>query len=189
MAPLLFVVFHAYLLLNLKLLADNVERYNELVRGAKHRVLLAIDIGVLWLFWPHVVLSKARRNLVSLGRVAALALGLLVIGFSTLIATFPGERMAKNRLADAKLIYARHERSNVVRYEYTSLHDWLFAGSTDEIMQRSTSRLSNKLVLNGWSPAASGLGAQANYQLNLRGRDLRGADLSRAHLEGSGRTP
>jgi uncharacterized protein YjbI with pentapeptide repeats len=34
-APLLFVIFHAYLLLNLKLLADNVERYNDLVQSAR----------------------------------------------------------------------------------------------------------------------------------------------------------
>jgi hypothetical protein len=34
-APLLFLIFHAYLLLNLRLLVDNVRRYNEVVDAAK----------------------------------------------------------------------------------------------------------------------------------------------------------
>jgi uncharacterized protein YjbI with pentapeptide repeats len=34
-APLLFVIFHAYLLLNLKLLADTLERYDNLVKSAR----------------------------------------------------------------------------------------------------------------------------------------------------------
>ena len=34
-APLLFLIFHAYLLLNLRLLVDNVRRYNEVVDAAQ----------------------------------------------------------------------------------------------------------------------------------------------------------
>jgi hypothetical protein len=34
-SPLLFVVFHASLLLTLKLLADNIDRYNDVVKAER----------------------------------------------------------------------------------------------------------------------------------------------------------
>ena len=56
-APLLFLIFHAYLLLNLRLLVDNVLRFNEMLEGAtmrsgshklRKRNRLAINTETTW---------------------------------------------------------------------------------------------------------------------------------------------
>jgi hypothetical protein len=67
-APLLFLIFHAYLLLNLRLLVDNVRRYNEMVESARLKPEQDDSFRLLLTNFPFVQLlagtSDSRNGLV-----------------------------------------------------------------------------------------------------------------------------
>lgn len=67
-APILFIIFHAYLLLNLRLLVDNVKRYNRMVESAGLSETESDSFRLLLTNFPFVQLlagtSDARRGLV-----------------------------------------------------------------------------------------------------------------------------
>lgn len=67
-APLLFLIFHAYLLLNLRLLVDNVLRYNTMVESARLKPQEEDSFRLLLTNFPFVQLlagsSDTRRGLV-----------------------------------------------------------------------------------------------------------------------------
>jgi hypothetical protein len=61
-APLLFLIFHAYLLLNLRLLVDNVLRFNQMLEGAKLTPEEQDSFRLLLSNFPFVQLLAGTRD-------------------------------------------------------------------------------------------------------------------------------
>jgi hypothetical protein len=61
-APLLFLIFHAYLLLNLRLLVDNVTRFNQMLEAAKLTPEEQDSFRLLLSNFPFVQLLAGTRD-------------------------------------------------------------------------------------------------------------------------------
>ena len=238
-APVLFLIFHVYLLLHLKLMADKVRRYSDLVdeaeltkiaenhirlqlpdfdfvqflagphKGRKtewllisiawitvvigplvlllltqlqflpyhlawvtwaQRVIIVLDIGVLWWFWPDILprVGVGSGRLLA-RRIVATIVSTAFIGFSIAIATFPGDAVYENWIArniqipeapvskgSAPALPAPHivkllKEQLLAQYPgrpqptTVSLTKYLFEGTTDEL--KPPGWFSNSLVL------------------------------------------
>ena len=147
--------------------------HHEQVAWAQ-RVLLAIDLAVIWAFWDRVrgqddpILGGV---LTPVWKTVGLALTLCVALFSVLVATYPGEWADDHR---------RRVLSDVTGWN--PLHDWLFAGEVNEVSGKPRSLFSNRLVLTDQSFVDSEKLDKVEVSRPFRGRDLRGAVLNRADL-------
>ena len=147
--------------------------HHEQVAWAQ-RVLLAIDLAVIWAFWDRVrgqddpILGGV---LTPVWKTVGSALTLCVALFSVLVATYPGEWADDHR---------RRVLSDVTGWN--PLHDWLFAGEVDEVSGKPRSLFSNRLVLTDQSFVDSEKLDKAEVSRSVRGRDLRGAVLNQADL-------
>jgi uncharacterized protein YjbI with pentapeptide repeats len=277
-SPFLFLVFHLYLLLNLKLLADKAAGFNQvlerrsrndqairpreddvrlllpnviflqLVGGPAssrqgwfsfllrliiwttiaagpillflvieikflpyhdtlvtwwHRLLLTIDIILVWCFWPLIRLP-AQKYYGSKLSIVWFCVAAAIIIFVVLIATFPGEIQDRNVLATAEWIPIHKSKKTVKSDWYqpqaenlfvprrlydlpgwhlTSLYSVLFLGNVNSVDGRRDSVWSNTLVLPDFKLSQ---GTKSREEtLSLRGRNLHGAVLSRADLKGA----
>jgi hypothetical protein len=161
------------------------------------RVVIVVDVTLLWLLWPAVLNGRSklmwrleRRRpgwlgvLTLTGRyVGGIAACMIPIWFAFTAATFPGEWLDKR-----------------VRIS-TSFRDLLFNGEVDGVTRRRKSLFSNTLVLPGFDALeAAKIDDQkkldsVNHAWSLRGRhleqaafdeaDLRKVDLTGAYLEGA----
>jgi uncharacterized protein YjbI with pentapeptide repeats len=267
-APLLFLIFHAYLLLNLRLLVDNVRRYNEMVDAAKlerkqddsfrllltnfpfvqllagtsdsrrglvgwvlraivwitvvlapvlllllmqlqflpyhhhwvawvQRTTIVADLILLWLFWPGIMLAGNRgRVRVLVSRASGAILTALVVIFSMLIATFPGEFHDQNIVATAVWVPTALDiaasRDEDVAAERggrvqallgpKSIYELLFLGNANEVTGSRESFWSNTLVLPDQDFVDDEQLDKVERTISLRGRDLRKAVLVRGDL-------
>jgi hypothetical protein len=147
--------------------------HHEQVAWAQ-RVLLAIDLAVIWAFWDRVrgqddpILGGV---LTPVWKTVGLALTLCVALFSVLVATYPGEWADDHR---------RRVLSDVTGWN--PLHDWLFAGEVNEVSGKPRSLFSNRLVPTDQSFVDSEKLDKVEVSRPFRGRDLRGAVLNRADL-------
>jgi uncharacterized protein YjbI with pentapeptide repeats len=142
-----------------------------------HRVVLLVDIGLLWWLWGKILSGHAvgdRRRPSSVSRAIGAVLSFLVVAFSVMVVTFPGEGQEDLLATWPEWMVASHE--------------WLFSGPVDDTTRRRTSLFSNTLVLPGFN-IYEGLGIDDpekakwhDFVFRARGRDLRGAIFDLASL-------
>jgi uncharacterized protein YjbI with pentapeptide repeats len=169
-----------------------------------HRIVLLVDLVLLWTLWPVMVDSGKEIWSLRRGRLALLAGSCAALFVSVVLATFPGEWMEENfgfewippnRLT--AWLGAQNDQDQPV---WTSFHDLLFAGQYDPRTQRRRSPFSNTLVLPDFdvlsaatmkdSDLASAKQTIARKRGHFekaifRGADLRKINLENAHLEGA----
>jgi uncharacterized protein YjbI with pentapeptide repeats len=146
--------------------------YHDSFRTWSHRVVLLLDIGLLWWLWGRIISGHAigdRRQISFLWRTIASVSSLLVVFFSVMVVTFPGEWQED--------FLAKWDQP-----KWTAApHDWLFNGPVDQPTRRRTSLFSSTLVLPGLN-VYEGLGIDDpdkakwhDFVFRARGRDLKGA--------------
>jgi uncharacterized protein YjbI with pentapeptide repeats len=152
-----------------------------------HRIVLLLDMALLWWLWPNILSGHAvgeRRRLSSTASAVALAVSFGVFLFSWTAATFPGELLEVPWPEGAVF-----ENSNeLLRPTTVSLHDWVFNSTVDPTTRRRRLPLSSTLVLTGLN-VYEGLGIDdpekikgREFVFRARGRDLKGAILDLAIL-------
>jgi hypothetical protein len=156
-----------------------------------HRGVLVVDLALLWGLWGWIFRGHAERgrsetpaNLLQIG----LLLTFVVVFFSWIVATFPGEPQES--------FLAKWDQP---KWTVTP-HNWLFGGPVDQTTRRRTSLFSSTLVLPGLN-TYEGLGVDDPNKtkwhdvFQARGRILSGAildfavmprvDFTRAQLQGA----
>jgi hypothetical protein len=246
LAPLLFLLTHAYTLVHLVLVANRVTQFNEELRASREdpalwrrqlpsnvfvqflgapeqdrygpfglllaailwvtlviapialflllqiqflpyhsrwitwtsRIVLTLDLGLLWWLWRDILRSRARgADARSWKRVAKATAGAVltpaIILFACGVATLPGEWQ---------------EAHAPGRSAFASLRERLFDGEVDPVTWTRRSPFSNTLVLP-WFNIYEALVIDdpkktewKDYMINLRGRDLQNAVLYAAFL-------
>ncbi|QOZ23463.1 pentapeptide repeat-containing protein [Bradyrhizobium sp. CCBAU 51753] len=141
------------------------------------RICLMIDLGMIWFFWHaigrNLETSRRRRAAVAVLEAAG---ALLVVIFSLSLATFPGEGMYRNGLAKTVdgLV------SLAFRDQAISASKYFFEGKVDGVTGQPGSLFANRIILpDERFPDPT---KKIDVPVSLRGRDLRGAVLSRADL-------
>jgi uncharacterized protein YjbI with pentapeptide repeats len=129
-----------------------------------HRGAIFADIALVFILWPMITAPAGRsraplfRSLVSITMAGS-------VFFSVFIATFPGEWLNRNLIA-----------------EKSGIRDFLFRGTFDEVKGKRNSWFSDTLILsdqiftNGKAPAAS------DVTVSMRGRHFEEANFTRADL-------
>jgi hypothetical protein len=148
------------------------------------RIVVLIDLALIWYFWIHLRSDNDPINGVS--RKAWMYLGgagiLCAVIFSTYLATFPGERLAE-LLPSFRYIPTTWHPGWSNADDWTSLRALLFEGDVDRVSQRPRSVFSNRLVLTNQSfvvdPEKLDKIPVSRF---FRGRDLRSAVLNLADL-------
>lgn len=167
-----------------------------------HRLLIVLDLGLVWLLWPRILRASAddaratnrrrrpaARMLRLAGRRWALsALTLAIVLFSNVYATVPPRiAIAAQDGSDASVPSVIASQLYHVLVEVPT--DFLFEAPSTLLNMRRNLRIS-KAELIGRAPPESAvveLGTEQAWQehalgLDLRGRDLRYADLSSSDL-------
>ena len=168
-----------------------------------HRVVIFLDVALLWVFWPRIIRPGAHGRT---GNIALLALdivaGSLLVIFAFFIATFPGEPHDKNFLAKAAWIPVKKSlksdmatNSEMAKEDAVwtpvSPYELLFLGAVNEVTGTRNSFWSNTLVLSNEDFVDDEtLDKKKEITMPLRGRDLRGAmlvhtDLRKADFTGA----
>ena len=262
-APLLVLIFHAYLLLNLKLMVDNVHRFNAMLKSAAlnpkeddnfrllltnfpfvqllagtsyarqgflswllativwitvvfaplvllllmqlqflpyhssfvtwvQRIVIAIDLALLWYFWPRIMDVRPRSHVLHRTRqVLAIAGMALVAIFSFGIATFPGEWHDKKIPTVDWFPWphkigagATEEGANTAAWTVTLEfpYELLFLGEVDQVTGSRSSLWSNTIVVPDVDLVDDTKLDTLDRPLSLRGRDLRRAVLVRTDM-------
>jgi uncharacterized protein YjbI with pentapeptide repeats len=139
------------------------------------RLLIALDIALVWLLWPRILEARLRLSVRS--RLSVLILGGFCsasVVLSLLIATFPGEWLDDN--------------IPTIEVGGTSLHKLLVAGDVDLAERRPKSLWSNRLVVPGIDVLnhekfdSETKIAALPMTVSLRARHLEGAVLIGANL-------
>ena len=143
-----------------------------------HRLCLALDIVLIWFFWLRVrpYPQPERKNVwisgVSIGGAS------ILICFSWLIATFPGETIYRNYAAaviDGLSSIVFGDKSRTVSH-------LLFEGEIDSAKGQPRSLFANRIILPGERFFDPQKHANTEISVSLRGRTLRGAALQHADL-------
>jgi uncharacterized protein YjbI with pentapeptide repeats len=154
-----------------------------------HRAAIIIDLMLLWALWPAILASRSKIQWPSLAVAkTAVAASILAVGFSWLVATFPGEPQDEV-VAALKLIPVPNEDEDPKGpVGWTSIHDLVFSGSVNPLTGRRRSPFSNTLVLTGFNIYE----AQKiddpkkvewrEHSIDLHARDLNGAVFLNANL-------
>jgi uncharacterized protein YjbI with pentapeptide repeats len=133
------------------------------------RIVVVLDLVLLWLLWPRIARGDAARLRLSDFKRLKVQ-GLLLVSILAILlvttATFPGEWLEENPPPVPG---------------WATLHELLFAGEVNYVTGRPQSLLSNVLVLPYFA-GAEGKTAISSDGLLLRGRSLEGAVLAFAHL-------
>jgi uncharacterized protein YjbI with pentapeptide repeats len=149
------------------------------------RVVVLIDLVVIWYFWLQVrsdygpPVNRARGKVwTCLGG----AISFCVVIFSTYLAVFPGEWLDQHR-PELRYVPTTWRPDWSKKEDWTSLDELFFRGKIDPVSGRPQSMFSNRLVLIGQNfiDDPNRLG-QVDFSRSFRGRDLRGAVLDRADL-------
>ena len=134
-----------------------------------HRATLLLDIVLLALIWPRISGgSRLPRNRCALGRLAAAGLGVVLVAFSVLVATVPGERWLDQGdwgMFSRRLVLAGER---------------LIEPDEDKL-----SKLSRTLSLSSRDLRGANFFGSDFRKARLDGADLRGAYLTRANLSGA----
>jgi len=183
--------------------------YHDVVITWIQRVIIFIDIILLWWFWLRIAAERRQaraptleRALIGLSFVIGAVISVGLIGFSFLIAVSPNEYLYGNWVNQN--IQIKVEETFFVSSNQTkaNLTEYIFEGPVDTVKNRPVHWVSNRLVLpkehvvdvDGGKQEGGGRRV-GEYALSLRGRDLVGAvlneidlrqvDLSGAKLRGS----
>jgi len=156
------------------------------------RATLVVDLALIWWLWREILSGREVDAIDPMGSLAAFEIGLmltlLVIAFSSAVATFPGEWQED--------LLAKWDRPKWV----VTAHDALFNAALDRVTSRRLP-FSSTLILPGLN-VYEGLGIDDpekakwhDFVFRARGRDLRGAifdfatlpkvDFSGAQLQGA----
>jgi uncharacterized protein YjbI with pentapeptide repeats len=156
------------------------------------RVILFVDIVVICHCWNHVrgyedSMISFRTN--KAWRIVGLVVGACVAGFSIFVVTFPGEATYKYR-PDFPRVPTTWRPHWSYPNDWTSLHEFLFAGEPNEVRGRAGSPFSNRLVLTDQSFVDVDKLEKSEVSRYFRGRDLsqavfNGADLRKADFTGA----
>jgi hypothetical protein len=140
------------------------------------RVVLMLDIGLIWLFWNRIRSSDdalipiiSTAFWVNLGTI----LSILIVTFTVTEVTYPGEVLVGS-LPKLSIIPSS--------IGWRSPHEILFAGLPDEVRGRSTSFFSDRLVLPDQSFVDAEKIDKLTVSHSFRGRDLTQAVFDRADL-------
>jgi uncharacterized protein YjbI with pentapeptide repeats len=161
------------------------------------RITFLADLALLWWLWRRVLSGRegdGRRRAWGhwVWTAAGLALSLMVVLFSMVEATFPGEWQEE--------FLAKWDKPRLA----VSLHNWVFNSEVDGATFRRWLPFSSTLVLPGFN-VREGLGIDdperakwVDIVFRARGRDLKGAifdlaslpkvDFQSAHLQGASLT-
>jgi hypothetical protein len=163
------------------------------------RVAVVIDLVLLWILWPSIARGETARfgwndfrRIKVLASLLASALPVLLV---VTIATFPGEWLEEN-LPPVRFIPTTWVAATLPRVEgiqttasgRSTLHELLVAGEVNYVTGRPQSLWSNVLVLPNFEVGdrvkfdAEGKIAISSNSVSLRGRSLKGAVLTFAHL-------
>ncbi len=138
--------------------------YHSAQVTAVHRLAIVADIALVFILWPKIT-APAGHSRVPMYRYLVYFLMAALIVFSVFVATFPGERLNRNFIA-----------------EKAGIRNFLFRGTFDEVKGRRSSWFSDTLILsdqnftNGKAPAAS------DVTVSMRGRHFEEANFTRADL-------
>jgi uncharacterized protein YjbI with pentapeptide repeats len=137
---------------------------------AWQRLLIFVDLMLVWSLWPPLESGPRARVAIHLARLGGVA---VVMYFSALVATMPGERLDR---AGGDLALKR----------------LLFDGEVDAVTRHASSLFARRLILYGEDvvPEADAALATVERTRSLRGRDLSfavfdGADLRRVDFTGA----
>jgi len=142
-----------------------------------HRACLIGDLGLVWLFWRAFRrnIEPGRRRRIAVVVVASTGT-LLVLIFSLSLATFPGEVMYRNKVANAVDMVVTF----VLRNPAVSASKSLFEGDVDGVTGLPSSLFANRIILP--DERFYDESKKTSVSVSLRGRDLRSAILSRTDL-------
>lgn len=163
-----------------------------------HRVVLIGDLVLLWVFWPATRVGHTMLPVPPVGAkpVTATAAAFCVI-FSVFIATFPGELADKTGIGGDLKTTTKHMTSSTPKdWVLWPLKQWLFEGEVELVSGRRKSLLSRTLVLpdqdfvvderldeiKARAIKEGKTAATSERTFAERGRDFRGAVLTRADL-------
>jgi uncharacterized protein YjbI with pentapeptide repeats len=169
-----------------------------------HRLLIVLDLGLVWLLWPRILRASAENPRATDGRRrpaarmlrlvdrrwALFALTLAILLFSNVYATVPphvATAAAAQDGSDASVPSVIASRLHHVLIEVPT--DFLFEAPSTLLNMRRNLRISNAELIGRAPPesAVVELGTEQAWQehalgIDLRGRDLRYADLSSSDL-------
>jgi uncharacterized protein YjbI with pentapeptide repeats len=157
-----------------------------------YRVVLAIDIAIGWLLWRGIRNIAADPDDGSAGRfwtIAGASCTIVLLLFSTTVATYPGEWTNEN-IRSFAIIPTTFLPKWSNRRDWTSLHDLMFLGPINQVTGKPESLFSSRLVLANQSFIDSDKLSSLEVSRRFRGRDLRGAifigaDLRKVDFTGS----
>jgi uncharacterized protein YjbI with pentapeptide repeats len=138
--------------------------YHSALVTTAQRLAIIADIGLVWYLWPKITAPAGRSRLPLYRYLIYLIVGVLVV-FSVFIATFPGDMLDGNLIA-----------------QKSGIRNRLFRGTFDEVKGKRNSWFSDTLILsdqiftNGKTPAAS------DVTVSMRGRHFEEANFTRADL-------
>lgn len=142
-----------------------------------HRACLICDLGLIWFFWRSFRRGRAASPWPrALGAVGEGGGALLVVFFSFMLATFPGEIMYRNPVARAIDVIV----ASALRDQSLSVSKYLFEGAIDSTSGHSSSLFVNRIILNG--ERIYDASKKIESSVSVRGRDFRGAVFSRSDL-------
>ena len=266
-APALFLIFHVYLLMHLKLMSAKVQRYNSLLyefgleRSTEHyvrlqlpdfmfvqylagpgegwkslmhwllvlvawltvaigplivllliqlqflpyhlegvtwtqRIIIILDIGLLWWFWPKILQGGSGGRFAIAMRTSAVIVSAALIVFSVCISAFPGEAFYGKLVPSwtenvfEGRVYQGRPAPWFSNRLILPLQHFVDADALEKIIERNQKEANQGLSEYALSLRHRNLThAVLDYtdlrQVDLTGAQLQGASLFSAHLQGS----
>jgi uncharacterized protein YjbI with pentapeptide repeats len=143
-----------------------------------HRLCLALDVAVVWYFWLRVGPDPDSEVKSVWTRAVTIAGAAILICFSWLIATFPGEGVYRNWVA----VGLDRLSSFILRDGSRTVSRLLFEGEIDSARGQPRSLFANRIILPGERFFDVQKHEKTDISVSLRGRILRGAALQHADL-------
>lgn len=142
-----------------------------------HRIIVLLDLLLLWLLWPAVLERRSKIRFPRLWRhkIAALA-SLVPIGLAVMITTFPGEMMYMMVDPESRISAAFRP------FGIPALHNLMFEGDIKEPFRVRASAFSSTIVLSDALEKETKGSDGVGQTLVLRGRHLEGAILNGSFL-------
>lgn len=193
-ATFLITVAFAPVLVLLEMLMQFLPYHSANVAGL-HRVVIAVDLLLLWFFWPSIT-GTDSGVLRRIGRGSGACAIIAIMIFSNLLATFPGEEHHEGFVSewlDAIPIALMNDENDVPceslseclfgqRLTYGRFREGIFANSilisVNELTTRSETEIASMTITNSFVN-------RDLSQANFSGSDLRKSDFSGAKLDGA----
>jgi uncharacterized protein YjbI with pentapeptide repeats len=151
-----------------------------------HRLCLALDVAVVWYFWLRVAHDPDAGKKSAWVQAMPIGGAAILLCFSWLIATFPGEMVYRNCVARG----LDRLSSFILRDQTRTVSRFLFEGEIDSAKGQPQSLFANRIILPGERFFDIQKHEKSEISVSLRGRILRGAalqyaDLRKVHFTGA----